>query len=532
MFLKIDFKMGRTKKSLDEVSTTTLRWRKYMEKKKIEDPDFIMKKRESSRQNAKLRCATFTKEEKEAHKTKVRNAMRKKRAESNITNDKSIHEMLPYSSPYTLGKAVKKLERSLPKTKEKQIAVLQKYIKINGISQNELFPLRNELSEVEKLIVDFYYNPCIVYTAPGIADTMVVRDVNGKETVRKYYLTMFIREAYANFVQNYGAIVKLSKFHSLRPKNVLLMKDTPSEVCKCLRHENLRFSLLALGCSYDGSLWDDILCSSSIDSTCWKGNCANCMGFQNFYPEKQMDELVKIQQWEKSGKQLHLVVKNLSVMDILESLITKALPIYKHIHVKRVQSSSFENDKNKHNLRSTQFDFAMNFTSEVQKEVQSALWSRSSIVLFTVASKLNNSDLSMVIASQNVSKNKNTVFKFLQAMLERLPQIESTEIEEVFWSDGPASEFKNRFMVQVLKFFAKKYMKTFTWKYFATSHGKGVVDAIGGNVKNIVRMQMKANKESVNIVNNTTDFITIARNGLKDTIIFEVTEEQIVDSIK
>lgn len=66
-------------------------------------------------------------------------------------------------------------------------------------------------------------------------------------------------------------------------------------------------------------------------------------------------------------------------------------------------------------------------------------------------------------------------------------------------------------MVQVLKLFAIKYMKTFTWKYFASSHGKGVVDAIGGNIKNIVRMQMKANKESVNIVKNTTDFINIAR---------------------
>lgn len=122
------------------------------------------------------------------------------------------------------------------------------------------------------------------------------------------------------------------------------------------------------------------------------------------------------------------MVKNLSVMEILEFLKTKALPIYNQIHVKRVQSSLFENDKNKHNLRRTQFDFTMNFTSEVQKEVQSALWSRSSIVLFTVASKLNNCVLTTVIASQNFSKNKNTVFKFLQAMLEKLPKIENTEM--------------------------------------------------------------------------------------------------------
>jgi len=45
-------------------------------------------------------------------------------------------------------------------------------------------------------------------------------------------------------------------------------------------------------------------------------------------------------------------------------------------------------------------------------------------------------------------------------------------VEEVIWTDGPSSEFKNRFMAALLKELSGKYNKTFTWKYFATSHGK------------------------------------------------------------
>ncbi len=70
-------------------------------------------------------------------------------------------------------------------------------------------------------------------------------------------------------------------------------------------------------------------------------------------------------------------------------------------------------------------------------------------------------------------------------------------------------------MVNVLIYFAKKYSKPFTWKYFSTSHGKGVVDAIGGNAKSMVKMQLKSKSAEGKTVNSAKDFIKLAEKSLR-----------------
>lgn len=129
---------------------------------------------------------------------------------------------------------------------------------------------------------------------------------------------------------------------------------------------------------------------------------------------------------------MKLISENFPVTDVLERLQVSAQIIYHHVHVKRVQSSSFDLDRQQPNTRVLQFDFSMNYTSEPQHEVQSALWGRSSIVLFTVASKLNDTDMSMVCVSNGVAKDKRTVFAFLYAVLQRLPNISDPAIQEIW----------------------------------------------------------------------------------------------------
>ena len=70
----------------------------------------------------------------------------------------------------------------------------------------------------------------------------------------KHYLTMYLREAYAVFKemrQEDEETCSLSVFCKLRPKNVLLLGDTPEDTCKCQTHENLLFKLEAMGCNYE-----------------------------------------------------------------------------------------------------------------------------------------------------------------------------------------------------------------------------------------------------------------------------------------
>ena len=55
-----------------------------------------------------------------------------------------------------------------------------------------------------------------------------------------------------------------------------------------------------------------------------------------------------------------------------------------------------------------------------------------------------------------------------------------------FFSDGAASQFKQRYLFENLTYFEEDYGISATWNFFATSHGKGTVDGIGGHVKRLV----------------------------------------------
>lgn len=61
------------------------------------------------------------------------------------------------------------------------------------------------------------------------------------------------------------------------------------------------------------------------------------------------------------------------------------------------------------------------------------------------------------------------------------------DVKEVrIWSDGPASQFKNRFIANYLPIIEKGHILKITCNVFAT-HRKGPVDGIGSALKRRVR---------------------------------------------
>lgn len=58
----------------------------------------------------------------------------------------------------------------------------------------------------------------------------------------------------------------------------------------------------------------------------------------------------------------------------------------------------------------------------------------------------------------------------------------------VIYSDGPSSEFKNKNISEkILPMIAEELERPVSWKYFKTSHEKGVIDGIVGADKARVR---------------------------------------------
>lgn len=75
------------------------------------------------------------------------------------------------------------------------------------------------------------------------------------------------------------------------------------------------------------------------------------------------------------------------------------------------------------------------------------------------------------------------VYTFLKHLIPLL-KAEHTNLEKIFYfSDGCAAQYKNRFNFANLSFHKADFGVDAEWNFFATSHGKGACDGLGGTVK-------------------------------------------------
>lgn len=79
-------------------------------------------------------------------------------------------------------------------------------------------------------------------------------------------------------------------------------------------------------------------------------------------------------------------------------------------------------------------------------------------------------------------------------------------------------------MAALISHFEQKFGIKIVWNYFATSHGKGCVDGLGAQVKQIVRKHIKARDI---VVNNATDFVRAFNMTPSKIAIEEMTDNEI-----
>lgn len=440
-----------------------------------------------------------------------------------------------YKTPQSFGKAFKRSAAALPTSPRKKKAIIVKLASIEGIRLMKE-QKKKEDNELQAKVKEFFARPDIVYVCPGLKDEVTVWNNGQKEKLRKCYMTMFLREAYSLFQESHPAVkIGFSTFCKQRPQNVLLLHETPADQCKCLTCENFFLQLGSLQIKYNSSFWANALCDDSLVSKCWQGDCDNCKEGQQISISSElssdMAKTVTRKMWTKGvDSRLHCVVTEQSIGEILSSMQEDFKSVAQHINLKRIQADEFAKDKNNERVRILQMDFAMNFSCEYQNEVQSALWSRGSVTLFTAAAMHKGSCQTYLICSDTKEKEKNTVAAFVNHLYDKelvpdSPVMQGTE--EVIWTDGPSSEFKNRFMASLLKELSVKYNKTFTWKYFATSHGKGVVDGVGGRAKSLVRSAVMSKRKSAPVVQSASDFAGVVSKLMPSTKVILIEDKDI-----
>lgn len=208
------------------------------------------------------------------------------------------------------------------------------------------------------------------------------------------------------------------------------------------------------------------------------------------------------------------VCKEGTIIDVFLSLRSKLPHFLEHVFVKRQQSAYFEERKGNLVEGETlvQVDFAENYSCKHQDEIQSAHWNQDQITLFTVAiwTKSKAEDLtcdSHVIVSDDLEHNKTAVTVFMSTVLDRFVKQRHPEVTTAYiFSDGPSSQFKNKYIVSILPTLDK--IVHVQWNYFATSHGKGAVDGIGGTLKRLVWNAVSSRK--VPAVTDARSFYNVA----------------------
>ena len=89
------------------------------------------------------------------------------------------------------------------------------------------------------------------------------------------------------------------------------------------------------------------------------------------------------------------------------------------------------------------------------------------------------------LPSLDVTHDKFVVSSALEIVLNHLESVIPNVKEIKCFSDGAASQSKQRFHFRNLVRIANERRIDLSWHFFATSHGKGVVDGIGGTVKRL-----------------------------------------------
>ena len=513
--------------------------------------------------------------DKEADRKRKYRHEKSRQLQQQLQNAVNTVSPLAFKSNSAEGKAVSRARKNLPFSPEKRRHIVKTLafaeMKIRPFTSSKRKRKTEEKEAREKAVVEFYKRDDISRQAPGKNDVVSVKCAYGgkRQKLQKRHLTMSLTiEAYSLWKAEHPNLkVGKSRFAELRPEYVKLTGELPRNVCVCIYHGNFILLLEALH-RYDSSIplysenfTSTVVCTNGILESCFTNECLLCKDgkvFKSTYPlQKQFhayfsssgsdtDDLsdddgkvkhVKWWQWENvEGEDgyrdtLEKVMKRGTPEELYQCVVQK-LPTFLHHHyIKRTQSQVYvelsKRVKKDDSLAMIQMDFAGNYSTMWQDEVQSAHWTKKQVTLLTSVYWNGEVTKSNVVVSDDLTHTKSSIVTFLDALATKLlsKNVHTLHV----WTDGPSSQFKNRFIVAILPWLAKKFDIDIHWHYFATSHGKGCVDGIGGMVKRMVAEKVRQRRS---IVRDAKSFFDCTKILKSETGFFLITLEQISNFVK
>ena len=208
---------------------------------------------------------------------------------------------------------------------------------------------------------------------------------------------------------------------------------------------------------------------------CWQEECETWTKAELLVPNKFLGSTMKPQQWElffnpKSSpngerienidpspsnvdKSLRLVGRDVVIVkEVYEMLASSFKTVLLHINTKWIQAEEFEKDKAEPTKGTLQIDYSMAYQCKYQDELSEVLWSQESIDLLTCALTHTGPTTTMVICTDYKFKDKFCNGTFLGYLYDIVVPKNDEVKEEIIWSDGPTSEFQNKYMCLWINF--------------------------------------------------------------------------------
>ena len=252
---------------------------------------------------------------------------------------------------------------------------------------------------------------------------------NKREMHQKRYLIMSIREIHMLYNLECQDELKIgkTKVFDLRLQNVMVVSDTPHNVCVCQQHANFTYLCTSLKVipgfpqSYKDFLKE--VCCDINNENCMLGLCNKCVSDVNdILPLLfEIETYVQWKQWRKNKEtgRIQLTKDRGMATEVIECLQNMLPGFKKHFFIKNVQSSHFE--KSKQSVLKgeiiLQIDFSENFAVQEQDEVQAAHFTYSQVTVFTACAWTAENSWSIVIVSDDLSHDKFCVWTFIQTII-------------------------------------------------------------------------------------------------------------------
>ncbi|CAH0561154.1 unnamed protein product [Brassicogethes aeneus] len=402
--------------------------------------------------------------------------------------------------------------------------------------------------QVGQNVVKFYEEDIHSKMLPGKKDCVTRKKIKKQ----KRLLLHSVKDLHTKYNATHRTKVSYTTFRNLKPYWVVHPKMSDRDTCACVKCSNIQLlanKAFQVGL-VNGSVKDliktkvcDINNKDCMYQTC--PECKNTSIIQNVNDINKNDSIsyhqwqtVKVKRSQKDDTLVRVSRKNIvdsTKKEAIETLEFKLLPDYMTHQFKIFyQYQQLKNAKNSINNNEIfiHMDFSENYETKYHTEIQSMHFgsSKSHLSLHTVVVYVKENKKSIpksyCTVSENTEHGAHAVWAHLAPIFSELQEKRRYDTVHM-QSDGPASQYKNRFnmyfFTQITDHF--KGIKKASWNFSVSGHGKGAADGVGGLVKRSADSAVKMGADVIDV----KCFMDAVGSRTRSVQLFEIPFQKVIE---